>query len=55
MAPATASGNLGTTGAVEAQTLPMTGAEVPMIALMGLGFVLAGAGLRLRTRAQLGL
>jgi len=28
----------------------MTGAEIPAIALMGLGFLLAGAGLRLRFR-----
>jgi hypothetical protein len=46
--PATSAGNLGATATVESETLPMTGAEVPGIALMGLGFLLAGAGLRLR-------
>ena len=48
VAPAITSGNLGATAEVESETLPMTGAEVPMIALMGFGFLLAGAGLRLR-------
>ena len=46
--PSTSAGNLGATATVESETLPMTGAEVPGIALMGLGFLLAGAGLRLR-------
>ena len=48
VAPAAASGNLGATATVESDTLPLTGGEVPAMALMGLGFLLAGAGLRLR-------
>lgn len=47
-APAPAQGNLGSTGEIPAGTLPVTGQEVPMVALMGAGFLLAGAGLRLR-------
>ena len=46
--PEVSSGNLGATATVDSETLPMTGAEVPGIALMGLGFLLAGAGVRLR-------
>jgi hypothetical protein len=48
--PAVSQGNLGTTGTVQGDTLPLTGQEVPAVALMGLGFLFAGAGLRLRLR-----
>jgi LPXTG-motif cell wall-anchored protein len=47
-APAVSQGDLGPTATVHSDSLPMTGAEIPAIALMGLGFLLAGAGLRLR-------
>lgn len=48
-APATpAAGPLSATAVLEGQTLPMTGQDIPAVALMGLGFLLAGAGLRLR-------
>ena len=49
-APAVTTGNLRATASVDAETLPMTGAEISLIALMGTGFLLAGGGLRLRLR-----
>ncbi len=50
--PSINSGGLTATASVdEGEDLPLTGAEVPAVALMGLSFLLVGAGLRLRLRA----
>ena len=51
-APTVSAGNLGPTATVGSDSLPITGAEVPGIALMGLGFLMAGAGLRLRVQSR---
>lgn len=50
--PAVSRGNLGATATIQGDTLPLTGQEVPAVALMGLGFLLAGVGVRLRLQAQ---